>query len=99
MLCLHSQVVIQLQVSLSISAVLKGKHYLVVNMYLCCLGLGMNAEELQGNPILTDFEVKDLNKDPKLPYPDNTFDVVTNAVSVDYLCRPLEVGCLPLLHS
>jgi SAM-dependent methyltransferase len=54
-------------------------------------GLGMNASELQRNKTLTDYEVKDLNVDPVLPYPDATFDVVTNAVSVDYLTRPLEV--------
>ncbi|KIY94402.1 hypothetical protein MNEG_13561 [Monoraphidium neglectum] len=35
--------------------------------------------------------VHDLNKDPTLPFPDASFDVVTNAVSVDYLNRPLEV--------
>ncbi len=29
--------------------------------------------------------------DATLPYEDNSFDVVTNAVSVDYLTRPLEV--------
>ena len=29
--------------------------------------------------------------DPKLPYEDNSFDVITNAVSVDYLAKPLEV--------
>eukprot|EP00210_Caulerpa_lentillifera_P009374 g8936.t1 len=52
-------------------------------------GLGMNAQELARNSILTDFEVKDLNKDPTLPYEDNTFDVVTNTVSVDYLNKPL----------
>jgi hypothetical protein len=55
-------------------------------------GLGMNADELVRNKVLTDYEVKDLNADPKLPYPDNTFDVVTNAVSVDYLTKPQEVG-------
>ncbi|KAL4530074.1 hypothetical protein Ndes2526A_g04808 [Nannochloris sp. 'desiccata'] len=54
-------------------------------------GLGMNEEELARNPILTDFAVKDLNEDPVLPYPDSTFDVVTNAVSVDYLTKPMEV--------
>ena len=35
--------------------------------------------------------VRDLNENPTLPYEDGTFDVVTNAVSVDYLTRPLEV--------
>ena len=34
---------------------------------------------------------QDLNEDPTLPFEDNSFDFVTNAVSVDYLCRPQEV--------
>ena len=54
-------------------------------------GLGMNEDELKKNPILSDYAVRDLNEDPSLPYEDNTFDVVTNAVSVDYLTRPLEM--------
>lgn len=29
--------------------------------------------------------------DARLPYEDNSFDVITNAVSVDYLTRPIEV--------
>lgn len=51
----------------------------------------MNKEELSRNVQLTDFDVKDLNSEPKLPYDDNTFDVITNCVSVDYLNKPLEV--------
>ncbi|KXZ45829.1 hypothetical protein GPECTOR_50g623 [Gonium pectorale] len=54
-------------------------------------GLGMNEEELARNPQLTEFAVKDLNVDPTLPYGDNTFDVITNCVSVDYLNKPLEI--------
>jgi SAM-dependent methyltransferase len=54
-------------------------------------GIGMNEDELKRNPILNDYAVRDLNEDPTFPYDDNTFDVVTNAVSVDYLTRPLEV--------
>ena len=54
-------------------------------------GLGMNEDELKKNPILTDYAVRDLNIDATLPYEDNTFDVVTNAVSVDYLTKPLEM--------
>lgn len=38
----------------------------------------MNEDELKKNPILDDFVVRDLNEDPTLPYPDNTFDVVRN---------------------
>lgn len=92
-------------------------------------GLGMNEAELARNAVLSDFVVKDLNRDPVLLYPvrryaryaryagyartcaalrvccarvmcdvcpsavcaaqDNSFDVVTNAVSVDYLTKPL----------
>ena len=49
----------------------------------------MSQAELERNPVLSDFSVRDLNKEPKLPYEDNTFDVITNVVSVDYLNRPL----------
>jgi len=54
-------------------------------------GLGMNAVELRANPRLTDFVVHDLNADPELPYADASFDVVLNAVSIQYLTRPVEV--------
>ena len=54
-------------------------------------GLGMNAEELAENPQLTEWVVHDLNADPVLPFGDGEFDVVTIAVSVQYLTRPLEV--------
>lgn len=54
-------------------------------------GTGMNPDELSKNPVLTDWDVKDLNVDPKLPYADNTYDAITNVVSVDYLSRPLDV--------
>lgn len=59
-------------------------------------GTGMSEAELERNPVLTDFTVRDLNKEPKLPYEDNTFDVITNVVSVDYLNRPL-VGSIDFL--
>ena len=54
-------------------------------------GLGMNHEELAANPRLHDFVVHDLNRHPELPYGDASFDAVVNAVSVQYLTRPLEV--------
>jgi len=55
------------------------------------VGLGLNAEELRANPALDEFVVADLNQRPTLPWPDATFDVVLNTVSVDYLTRPLAV--------
>lgn len=54
-------------------------------------GLGMNEAELSANPALTDFVVKDLNVEPRLPFSDEQFDLVMCNLSVDYLTRPLEV--------
>lgn len=54
-------------------------------------GLGLSSRELEANAALTDRVVHDLNADPRLPFGDNEFDAVVNAVSVDYLTRPLEV--------
>ena len=54
-------------------------------------GLGMNRQELERNPQLTDFIVHDLNARSELPYPDEAFDAVVNAVSIQYLTRPIEV--------
>ena len=53
---------------------------------------GINALELQFNDQLTaGYEATDLNESPKLPYPDNSFDVVTCVVSIDYLIEPIQV--------
>ena len=54
-------------------------------------GTGMNALELIANDQLTDYEARNLNVNPTLPYDDNTFDVVTCVVSIDYLIHPIEV--------
>jgi SAM-dependent methyltransferase len=55
------------------------------------VGLGMNAEEMTANPQLDKWVVHDLNRDPRLPFPDASFDAVACAVSVQYLVRPVEV--------
>mmetsp|Transcript_106428 Transcript_106428/g.204770 ORF Transcript_106428/g.204770 Transcript_106428/m.204770 type:complete len:383 (-) Transcript_106428:198-1346(-) len=52
---------------------------------------GMSEEELKANRQATEYKVKDLNEDPKLPYGDCEFDFVTNVVSVDYLSRPQDI--------
>jgi len=51
----------------------------------------MNKAELERNSVLTEFDVVDLNENPKLPYADNTFDFITNVVSVDYLTKPMAI--------
>lgn len=53
--------------------------------------LGMNWTELHSNPMAASAVAHDLNRDPRLPFPDNHFDDVVCAVSVDYLVRPVEV--------
>jgi len=59
--------------------------------YARVAGLGLNAAELERNPRLTERVVQDLNTTPGLPWPDGTFDAVVNAVSVQYLTRPVDV--------
>jgi SAM-dependent methyltransferase len=55
------------------------------------IGLGMNREELDANPLLTERVVHDLNQEPRLPFDDAIFDAVVCTVSVEYLTRPFEV--------
>jgi hypothetical protein len=54
-------------------------------------GLGMNAEELDANPVLAERVVQDLNRDPSLPFTDAAFDAVVCTVSVEYLIQPFAV--------
>ncbi len=55
------------------------------------VGLGLNENELKKNRDLTEFVIHDLNENPRLPFPDDTFDVVINTVSVDYMTQPVAV--------
>jgi SAM-dependent methyltransferase len=51
-------------------------------------GHGLNPEELACNPRFNRFFVQNLNQDPKLPLPDQSFDAVLNTASVQYLQYP-----------
>ncbi len=53
--------------------------------------LGMNDDELAANPQAQTRVVHDLNTDPTVPFPDDSFDAAVCCVSVDYLVRPIEV--------
>ncbi|MFC1851733.1 class I SAM-dependent methyltransferase, partial [candidate division CSSED10-310 bacterium] len=55
------------------------------------VGLGLNRHELEENPALTEYVLHDLNNSPQLPFEDNTFDIIINTVSVDYMVHPFEV--------
>lgn len=51
-------------------------------------GHGLNEEELAKNPGLDHYIVQNLNANPKLPFSNQEFDTVLNAVSVQYLQYP-----------
>jgi SAM-dependent methyltransferase len=55
------------------------------------VGLGLNQNELTRNSRLTDVVIHDLNAAPSLPFSDDTFDIVLNTVSVDYVVKPFEL--------
>ena len=52
---------------------------------------GMNKVELESNPQLTDFIVQNLNTNQVLPLEDESFDLCSIAVSVQYLTSPVKV--------
>jgi SAM-dependent methyltransferase len=52
------------------------------------VGLGMNAEEMDDNPVMQSHVVHDLNADPGLPFDEASFDAVVNSVSIEYLTQP-----------
>ena len=54
-------------------------------------GLGMNAAEMTDNPQLDEVVIHDLNREPRLPFPDGHFAAVVCAVSVQYLVHPVAV--------
>lgn len=59
--------------------------------YGSVVGQGMNAAELGHNPRLDAWQKQDLNADPRLPWPAQSFDAALIAVSIQYLTRPVEV--------
>ena len=59
--------------------------------YKSVTGVGMNQVELDDNAQLTERLVHDLNEDPILSIPDQSFDACILTVSVQYLIHPVEV--------
>jgi SAM-dependent methyltransferase len=55
------------------------------------VGLGMNEEEMRRNRALSSVVVHDLNRDPRLPFEEGSFDAVICSGSIDLLTHPLEV--------
>jgi len=65
--------------------------HLPKNHGLKVTGLGMNRKEMTENKALDDFVIYALNEDPKIPFPDRSFDAVLCNLSIEYLTRPAEV--------
>jgi SAM-dependent methyltransferase len=55
------------------------------------VGLGMNRNEMEDNPALTEIVVHNLNRDPRMPFTDAEFDGAVVTVSVQYMKRPVEI--------
>lgn len=55
------------------------------------VGHGLNRDELAANDRLDEWVVQNLNADQSLPFADDSFDAVLNAVSVQYLQYPTAV--------
>jgi len=54
-------------------------------------GLGLNMEEMEANPALSERTIHNLNEETTLPFEDATFDAVVCSLSVEYLLKPYEV--------
>ncbi|HVN91841.1 MAG TPA: class I SAM-dependent methyltransferase [Candidatus Binataceae bacterium] len=52
-------------------------------------GLGMNREEMEDNTALNEIVVHNVNRNPRLPFPDQSFDAAVMTVSVQYLTNPI----------
>lgn len=55
------------------------------------VGLGLNRAEMEDNPALGEIVTHNLNRTPRLPFEDSSFDGAVLTVSVQYLIHPLEV--------
>jgi SAM-dependent methyltransferase len=59
--------------------------------YRRVVGIGMNGQELAENPFLDEWHVRNLNRDPDLPFGNGEFDGAAICVSIQYLTHPIEV--------
>jgi SAM-dependent methyltransferase len=55
------------------------------------VGLGLNRPEMEDNPALSEVVMHNLNRTPRLPFDDASFDGAILTVSVQYLVHPVEV--------
>ncbi len=54
-------------------------------------GLGLNSEEMAHNSALSRHVVQDINSQPELPFPEESFHAVLCSLSVEYMIQPVAV--------
>ena len=54
------------------------------------VGVGLNRAEMADNPALSNIVIHNVNRDPRLPFDDASFDGAVMTVSVQYLTHPIE---------
>jgi SAM-dependent methyltransferase len=55
------------------------------------VGVGLNRAEMEDNPLLTEVVLHNVNREPRLPFEDGSFDGAVMTVSVQYLTQPVEI--------
>jgi SAM-dependent methyltransferase len=65
--------------------------HLPLDKGLDATGLGMNSEEMAHNPALNRHVVHDVNAEPRLPFPEESFHAVLCSLSVEYMVQPVAV--------
>jgi len=54
---------------------------------------GLNQEELDNNPLCSEKTVLDVNSISRLPYPDESFDIVLIHAAIEYVINPKLLFC------
>jgi SAM-dependent methyltransferase/FKBP-type peptidyl-prolyl cis-trans isomerase 2 len=65
--------------------------HLPMDMGLEVVGLGLNQEEMDNNPIIQTSKVYDLNAEAAIPFTDKEFDGVVCSLSIEYLLSPEQI--------
>jgi hypothetical protein len=55
------------------------------------IGHGMNVRELEANPRLDRWFIRDFNREPSVPLEDSSLDAAMMCVSIQYLQQPIEL--------
>jgi ribonuclease HII/SAM-dependent methyltransferase len=80
-----------LDVGASWTSHLEESTIIISNQQRKVVGIGLNANELAANPVLSDRLVQNLNIKTTLPLDSDSFDICLCQLTIDYLTRPITV--------